>query len=402
MRAVGSNSRAIQKRPARSMASRSVDSAPAAASRTAPSASATTNTSEAAKKTWTVLYYGAADNDLDKYITQDVAHMEQVGTDPATNIVVQLDHSKGTASRFLLQKDSVPNEQIDSPVLQELGPVNMGDPKQLQDFIEWGIKKYPAENYVLMIASHGQGWKGVCRDGENGWMQIPQLQQALQGARENTGEKLSLIGFDACLMASTEVAYQLRNEADYMVASQEVEGQNGWPYNLVLDPDAIATMGMNASITSATVTPKQLASYLVSRTTADPKDIPTMSAIDLSKMDAVAKAAKDLGATISGTKTNQVELRKIRENVQTFAKYHDAGHFAENLVAFPGITSKEVKEKAASFQSALDDAVIAEQHSEKFPNAHGLTVELRWPKNYKTTAFAADTGWEQLIGYMNS
>jgi hypothetical protein len=401
MRAIGSEPKLNHGRATRS-ASRSANIATPAALQSSPSATVTSNTAEASKKAWTVLYYGAGDNNLDSYITQDVAHMEQVGTDPATNIVVQLDHSKGTASRFLLQKDVVPNEKIDSPVLQELGDVNMGDPKQLQNFIEWGIKKYPAENYVLLVASHGKGWKGVCRDGEAGWMEIPQMQQALQSARETTGEKLALIGFDACLMASTEVAYQLRNEANFMVASQEVEGQNGWPYNLVLDPDAIATMGMSSSITSASVTPKQLATYLVSRTTSNPQDIPTMSAIDLSKMDNVANAAKELGTSIIGNKTNQVELRKIRDSVQKFAEYHDAGDFAQHLIDVPGVKSNDVKAKAANLQGALDEAVIAEQHSEKFPNAHGLTVELRWPKGYKNTEFAANTGWEQLIGYMNS
>ena len=41
-------------------------------------------------------------------------------------------------------------------------------------------------------------------------------------------------------------------------------------------------------------------------------------------------------------------------------------------------------------------AVISFQH------AHGLTAELRWPRGYEKTAFAKDTGWDQLVTYMNT
>jgi Clostripain family len=60
------------------------------------------------------------------------------------------------------------------------------------------------------------------------------LQQAFREAEDKTGKKVSLIGMDACLMGMVEVAYQLRSNANYMVASQEVEPLSGYPYTAIL------------------------------------------------------------------------------------------------------------------------------------------------------------------------
>lgn len=372
------------------------------ASRSLAAHSSPPATSGVDKKTWTVLYYGAGDNDLDKFITQDVAHMEQVGTDSGTNLVVQLDQLNKGATRRLIQKDTVPNDAIDSPVLENLGPVNMSDPANLQNFLEWGIKKYPAEHYMLLIADHGKGWKGCIQDDSHkGWMEVPQLQQALAGARKSTGVKLDMVGFDACLMASTEVAYQLRNEANYLVASQEVEGQKGWPYQLVLDPSALTSLSMNTAIHSADVSPEKLATYLVGRTSSA-DSIHTMSAIDLSKMDGVAQAAKDLAGAVTSSNLDRRDLRLMRDNVLKFADFNDAGDFSAQLRDKTSASQPGISQKAESLRSALDAAVIAEQHSPKYPQATGLSMEVRWPRRYDQLAFAQDTGWADLIKFLNS
>jgi hypothetical protein len=79
------------------------------------------------------------------------------------------------------------------------------------------------------------------------------LQQAFREAEEQTGQKVSLIGMDACLMSMVEVAYQLRANANYMVGSQEVEPLSGWPYTAIL-----------GSLTSDSgMTPEALAKLIV-------------------------------------------------------------------------------------------------------------------------------------------
>ncbi|RAM48137.1 MAG: hypothetical protein C6Y22_29495 [Hapalosiphonaceae cyanobacterium JJU2] len=77
--------------------------------------------------------------------------------------------------------------------------------------------------------------RAICFDDSSlDFLDNAKLQLAFREAQEQTGKKVSLIGMDACLMSMVEVAYQLRANASYMVASQEVEPLSGYPYTAIL------------------------------------------------------------------------------------------------------------------------------------------------------------------------
>lgn len=123
---------------------------------------------------WTILSFLSADNDLEKNALFDINEMEAAGPAPNVNIIVQLDRPQfgysdgvnnwGGAVRIKIQKDN-DRVKITSPVVMKLGSsVNSGDPKTLADFIEWGVKNYPAQRYMLVLWSHGSGWKTIPYD----------------------------------------------------------------------------------------------------------------------------------------------------------------------------------------------------------------------------------------------
>lgn len=72
---------------------------------------------------------------------------------------------------------------------------------------------------------------------------LPQLQSAFQ----KSGLKVDFLGFDACLMASLEVARVVQPFADYLLASQELEPGHGWHYgdflNALLNTPDIPSLG---------------------------------------------------------------------------------------------------------------------------------------------------------------
>ena len=45
---------------------------------------------------------------------------------------------------------------------------DMDDPEVLKDFIDWGLKKYPADRYGLIFWNHGNQWRGYGGDKDNG------------------------------------------------------------------------------------------------------------------------------------------------------------------------------------------------------------------------------------------
>lgn len=123
--------------------------------------------------------------------------------------------------------------------LADLGVQNMAAGSTLQDFVSWGVGTYPAERTMLMLWDHGSGYQGFGGD-ENfprsEWaMSMHTMAAALQGAKAATGVTLDYIGFDACLMATLEVAKMLQPYARYLGASQELEPGTGWDWKAVVE-----------------------------------------------------------------------------------------------------------------------------------------------------------------------
>ena len=59
---------------------------------------------------------------------------------------------------------------------------------------------------------------------------IDEIDSALQSAGIGGDKRLSLLGFDACLMGAVETANKLKDRAEYIVFSQETEPGFGWNY----------------------------------------------------------------------------------------------------------------------------------------------------------------------------
>ncbi len=368
-------------------------------------------TEAAAKKKWTILQYSAADNNLERALVSDIAELETVGSNKNMNVLVQLDRGKNPSSmcggwagarRFYLNQDS-DKSKISSPVLADMGQINMSDPKVLADFITWGIKNYPAENYMLIMSDHGAGWPGALEDvSHHGWMTTPDLKNALAMAQKATGEKIDVLGFDACLMASTEVAHEFAGVADYLVASQNVEGGDGWPYAKIFTSKVMDEL-QKALDTRFTISPEMVAKKIVNDSAGFPS-IDTLSAIDLSKTKDLAASTDAFAKILMNTKDSMADIRNIANSTKDFYGFKDQYDFAERIVKSPDIKDQKLKAAAKDMMQAVQNAVIAEQHAPKHKGTHGLTLEISPnggnKKDYKDLQFAKDTQWDEAMGAM--
>ncbi len=357
-------------------------------------------------KKWTFLHYGAADNNLSDLIKMDVDEMERVGSDINTHLVTQLDQERGDCKRYYLIKDDQVGK-LNSPMLENMGPsVDMSDPKTLTDFIKWGIKNFPSDNVALIIGSHGGGTLGAAADDRDGDIMSPQgLRQAFEDAEKVTGKKIDVLGFDCCLMANTEVAYELKDVANFIVASEESEGGDGWPYHNVLNEKVIYSL-QKALTKRLTVTPEQFAKKIVTDASHAQQDLPTMSTIDTSKMGAVGKAMDGFAQSIINTDTNKNTLKEIIRKTEKFEDFKDTYHFCEQIVNSKAITDEKLKAEAQKVMDSLNEAIIANQSSSEYPNAHGLQMEIpgngKVSQGYKELAFAKDTGWDEAMATLKN
>ena len=177
--------------------------------------------------------YGAATADLWEMMDA-LKVMEQEGKSPSLHVVVEaggstrweLDEMDGVPyARFPLTGDGISS-------MESMEIRNMGDADTLTDFINYGVRSYPANHYGLILWNHGGGPVGGYGsdshfDGDG--LSLEEIREAL-GHSVMADSAFDFVAFDACLMGSVETAGCLDGYADYVIASPELEPQHGYDY----------------------------------------------------------------------------------------------------------------------------------------------------------------------------
>ncbi|MBT9585255.1 hypothetical protein IV102_18065 [bacterium] len=341
-------------------------------------------------KDWTILAYSVSDNNLYEYMQQDLDEAERIGSTEEMNVLVETSHQPkgGSVVRMKLEPDLT--EGLKSPVLQDLGPHrNMSRSDSMAESIAWAIREYPSRHYMVIVSDNGSGWLGANHsESTDSWMTAADLETGFKKAQQMTGKRIDVIGFDECLMASTEIAHQLKDCAGYMVASEEVEGGAGWQYDEALGKTTnkksrvFANKVLNYAATALRardpLTPADMATGIVRTAEGHQRDLGTMSAIDLGKIEAITAAADSFAAAVLESGLTRPDIARVKQNTQKFEEFADLGHFVEMAGDMYG---GQIKVAADQVNRALKDAVIAEQHGDNYPNARGLNIEINH-KNY--------------------
>jgi len=366
------------------------------------------------QRKWTFMVFLNADNDLEEFGIQDANEMEMVGSSPEVDIVVQMDRSPlydttngnwSGARRMRIIHDS-DLLTISSPVLQDLGPTDMGNWRVLHDFVVWVMTNYPAEHYALVIWNHGAGWRaaapaspvtrGVSYDWTSGTnISVLDLPRAL-----DVQPRLDVIAWDASLMQMVEIAYQLRHYGRVMVGSEESPPGEGYAYQTFL-----------ASLVAApTMTPEQFAGEIVTQTLAYYAGIGhtgplTQSAVALDQMDTLALAVHGFAAALAtAMPTYSAAITSARTQAQHYAypDNKDLYHFAQLIAQY--VPQSNVVQSAQQVMAAVNGAVFAEDHNSSSPNSHGLAIFIPSSANYayyrssyQLLELSTNTAWDDWL-----
>jgi len=105
------------------------------------------------------MVYFAADNDLDDIAFENLRQMKQVGSNSQLNILAQLDtRGIGKTVRFRVRDQRTTLEEDTLEIMDE---VNTGLGSELTSFVKWGMKRFPADHYMLIVWGHGEGWQSA-------------------------------------------------------------------------------------------------------------------------------------------------------------------------------------------------------------------------------------------------
>ncbi|WP_443680084.1 clostripain-related cysteine peptidase [Phocaeicola plebeius] len=212
----------------------------------------------------------------------------------------------------------------------------------------------PSDSYGLILGSHASGWmKGTSvptkafgdDDGYN--IDIPDLADVL---KNSFSEKLDFVLFDACMMGTAEVGYELRETTSYCIASVMETPVYGFPYDQILP-----------YLYSENVDYSAVCHEFISFNKT--KDVwGTCAVMDCSQMENLASAVK---AKLSEWQDalSSVSMQNVQQYGVNSYKYfsYDVLDFFRELGGKSGVAETDLNEAIASIQTVLNEAVIAKE-----------------------------------------
>lgn len=175
---------------------------------------------------------GNMNNNLNQMKTQASNEALRYG-----NLIVfysSVNADKSVSGRLYRIKEGKNGEIIEEEV-KNYTNISAIDPDFMRSVVQEVMQRYPAKGYGMILSSHGTSWmpnnfNELRSFGEENSkrMEIYDLAEALQSFR------FDFLSFDACSMGGVECAYELRNVADFILASPSEILVYGFPYENVL------------------------------------------------------------------------------------------------------------------------------------------------------------------------
>lgn len=249
----------------------------------------------------TLLVYMAGDNNLSGETYTKIDSITRGWRNKRDNLLVYRDSDGAGGTPVLLRvvgDETAPYTEV----VKEYPESNSANAEVFAEVLRDALSLYPAPGYGLLVFSHGTGWL------PGGLFDKPRS-TTLRSITNDKGREMELSAFasaipdgtfnyivmEACLMSSVAVAYELRNKADYLLASSaEILSPGFSP----LYAELIGYLFEPAANLEAFARRY----YAYCNTLSGSYRSATISLLDLGGMDALALASRPFFAdTISGT-----------------------------------------------------------------------------------------------------
>jgi len=381
-----------------------------------------------APRKWTIAMYWASDNNLDEYTDYFVSlWREHLTNTEDVALCVFMDRLELPANISTLTEDGWVEEA-------SLGEVNSSSPDTLASFIEYALTEpsLASENFMLMVQNHGNGYLGLCSDEGlpdsdllKVWMSIDDLGSGIRAGTDAADKTIDIIALDACTLGTVEIAYELRETASYLVASEL-----GVPFDGMNYADLLSGLSENPSIEPIDLACKLVDDYeawysapLHTLPTLYPymQDFASLSVIDLyaldqlvdafaSFTDAVTPKDNSLGMYIK-TAAVQADVSLWMNNMGTWF-YPDIQVMFANLAASTRDAYPDVADACDEILVAADLAIVHDWASWRMRGlVTGLSVfacpsigifEVNWDtfaRAYDSVGldFVEDSDWDVVL-----
>ena len=304
---------------------------------------------------------GAASNDIEEMLNSQLAK--------EINLLV---YTGGTTSWYNDEISEGRNQifKIEDGKLNlvndNIGLQYMSEPNTLAYFLKYSVENYPADKYGLVLWDHGGGpVSGFGFDeyepDEDESLTIDELKYAL----ETIEQKLDFVGFDACLMSNIETAYAIKNKANYLIASEEIEPNGGWNYKEFLNQ-----LSRDSSQNAEKFGKVIIDSYINDNDWLFGSDA-TLSLIDLSKMDNVYNNLERFFKNVEQDKIGANDYASIAKAVGKTKSFADGEVDTIDIIDFARNLNID---ESSNLINAINECIIYNKTTSDIENSNGLSI----------------------------
>ena len=279
----------------------------------------------------------------------------------------------------------------------------------ISEFIDYVVENSSSPKYDLIMWDHGNGIKGYGGDqiykaaieknaslkrNDVEYTNIESLKKAIAESQIiKSGRKFDFIGFDACQMATVEVATDLMDLADYLILSEEDEPGAGWDYSKWM-----SSLNSNPEMETTELGKAIVDSFIDQYKTID--DNVTLGVIQTDKLAEVDNALSEF---LEYLVRDYLESEYHEAILEVIGKIGDFGtRYGDERQGLVDIChlcrpflneekdywSQDLVEASEDLYNAIQDAVITAKGT-KGINNNGLSINL--PLNVYTYTYAGRT-----------
>jgi len=265
---------------------------------------------------------------------------------------------------------------------KDMGSVSMTKPETLSTFIQWCAKNYPANRNMLIFWDHGGGsLSGYGYDEKyksSGSMTLKGINDALKAG----GTTFDIIGFDTCLMATTENALMLSAYGDYMVASEETEPGVGWYYT-----NWLTNLSANPSMSSLEIGKTIVDDFVTVCAQKCPGQKTTLSVVDLAELAATTPQELKDFSTATSALLQGSEYKTVAKARGSAREFSSSSRIDQvDLVSF---AYKMGTKEGQDLANALLGAIKYNRTSTNMTDAYGLSIYFPYQKVSKVDSAVA-------------
>lgn len=316
----------------------------------------------------------------------DIEEMLSAGLSDKIRIVIQTGGSEAwqmananpnRSQRFMIDKDGL-------RLLEDNHFANMGEAETLADFFRFCEKTAPADHKIAVLWNHGAGAFGFASDDLYGGdtLTLKEMRQAFDDvySYDPKNPAFEIVGFDACLMASLEVAEAVHGYGRYLAASEEVEPGYGWDYISWL-----GVLSENPSMNGAQVG-RAIADSFIDYYAAQNVQLEllgvnngvTFSVLDINAVHEVYDHYCDLADVMLKDAVSDMDcLVTLARAANRTVRYGTSAYDIFNMIDFSTMIENLREEYPAQTKAIMDDidrAVVYNRASKTMSGSKGISV----------------------------